>query len=366
MNDAMHLALLAPISEAHPSGENLSYSRLFDEIREARRADDPLLNQGDWETSIKQADWSRVRQLCEHALQNETKDLQLAAWYIEALTHLNYFSGLTFGFKVLQSVLEQFWESLHPALDLDDLDERISRFEWLNKQLPGVIREIPLVHPQQGGYSWYAWNESRDVKNLGLKDPLLRDTAITSGKLSDERFDKAARESGKSYYEELASDVVAARTELNQLETVLESLMGSHTPNMGDLRRALLECNEVIELIQGQWEVRGGAELNMKTVQINTTENAATASASAPSGVAVCMGTITTRSDALHALRQVAQYFRTNEPHSPVALLAERAARWGEMPLEAWLASVIKDDTTLHQLNDLLDVRYSPSGTALT
>jgi len=33
------------------------------------------------------------------------------------------------------------------------------------------------------------------------------------------------------------------------------------------------------------------------------------------------------------------------------------AARWGEMTLEEWLASVIKDGGTLHQLDDLLGVR---------
>ena len=358
MNDALHLALLTPISETQPSGEDLSYSRLFDEIREARRADDPLLNQGDWETSIKQADWAKVCQLCEHALQHDSKDLQLVSWYIEALTHLNYFSGLNFGFKVLKSLLEQFWESLHPALDPHDLDERISRFEWLNKQLPGVIREIPLVHPQQGGYGWYAWKESREVKNLGLKDPLLRDAAITSGKLSDERFDKAARDSGKNYYQELASTVSASRTELDQLETTIEQQMSAQSPNMGDLRRALLECEEVIKLIQGQWGATTIAESNIKTVRLTAEDNAneTTVSTDRPSAKAVCIGTITTRSDALQSLRQVAHYFRVNEPHSPVALLAERAARWGEMPLEDWLASVIKDDSTLRQLNDLLDV----------
>ena len=34
--------LLAPVSDDRPSGESLQYSGLFDEIREARRADDQL------------------------------------------------------------------------------------------------------------------------------------------------------------------------------------------------------------------------------------------------------------------------------------------------------------------------------------
>ena len=68
------------------------------------------------------------------------------------------------------------------------------------------------------------------------------------------------------------------------------------------------------------------------------------------------MGAIITRNDAIAALRNVAKYFRSNEPHSPVALLAERAANWAEMPLEQWLGAVIKDQGTLDQLRELLDI----------
>src|ERR1051326_8846028 len=41
-------ALLTPIPGDNPAGENLQYSGIYDEIREARRADDNL-TKGDWE-----------------------------------------------------------------------------------------------------------------------------------------------------------------------------------------------------------------------------------------------------------------------------------------------------------------------------
>ena len=46
-----------------------------------------------------------------------------------------------------------------------------------------------------------------------------------------------------------------------------------------------------------------------------------------------------TRDEAIRQLREVARFFRATEPHSPVAYLAEKAARWGEMPLHEWLRS---------------------------
>lgn len=85
------------------------------------------------------------------------------------------------------------------------------------------------------------------------------------------------------------------------------------------------------------------------------TASAAPAYGSAPA--AVFDGQIRSREQAVQMLGEVARYFRANEPHSPVSLLAERAARWAEMSLEEWLQHVIKDDSTLGQLQELLDVR---------
>ncbi|MDR3409640.1 MAG: type VI secretion system protein TssA [Formivibrio sp.] len=354
MNNELQIALLTPISSTRSAGEDLSYSRLFDEIREARRADDPLLNQGDWETGVKVADWPRVSQLCEQALQRETKDLQIAVWYVEVLTRQHDFAGLSFGLQVLRGLVEQFWATLYPTFDPNDLDERISKFEWLNMQLPSVVRAVPLTSRQHGGYGLHAWQESREVKNLGLKHPQQREAAISEGKLSDEVFDKAVRESGQPYYAELAAALSAARADLTHLEASLDACMGEQSPNMSELRRALIECEEVVKQLLMQW---GAVDAKIPNASIMEMPQENEAVVNSASSSVISIGMISSRSDALNALRQVAQYFRINEPHSPVSLLAERAARWGEMPLEAWLASVIKDGATLHQLNDLLDVR---------
>lgn len=82
---------------------------------------------------------------------------------------------------------------------------------------------------------------------------------------------------------------------------------------------------------------------------------------SAPLPAARVDGPVQHREQALAQLRQVAEFFRRTEPHSPVAYLAEKAARWGEQPLHAWLRSVIKDDASLAQLEDLLGIEPPPA-----
>ena len=51
--------LLSPIPGENPAGENLRYSGVHDQIREARRAEEAL-EQGDWKRDTKTADWPEV------------------------------------------------------------------------------------------------------------------------------------------------------------------------------------------------------------------------------------------------------------------------------------------------------------------
>ncbi|MCV4783215.1 type VI secretion system ImpA family N-terminal domain-containing protein, partial [Escherichia coli] len=84
--------LLTPISEDSPSGENLRYSGLYDEITEARRADDALL-QGEWQTELKTTDYRKIIELAVDALSTKTKDIQIAAWLSESLVKVYGFAG---------------------------------------------------------------------------------------------------------------------------------------------------------------------------------------------------------------------------------------------------------------------------------
>lgn len=73
-------------------------------------------------------------------------------------------------------------------------------------------------------------------------------------------------------------------------------------------------------------------------------------------------GQPSSRAQALQQLREVAEFFRRTEPHSPVAYLADKAARWGAMDLHLWLRQVVKDDSTLARLEDMLGVEPPRNG----
>ncbi|UXY14562.1 type VI secretion system protein TssA [Chitiniphilus purpureus] len=350
--------LLAPLPGANPAGEDLGYSPLFDQIREARRADDPALSQGDWAASLKTADWPKARKLCEDALTSQSKDLQLGVWYTEALTKLEGFEGLGFGLRFLTGLLERYWETGYPELDPDDLDERVGKLEWLNIQLGQAIRRVPITMQQHGGYDWYRWQESRDVENLGLRDSEARERALAEGKLSGEAFDKSAQYSGVTWFQKLSAQLADAREAYLALDRRSDERFGHSAPNLSEIRDALAATGDVVNRLLEQHGGRATPAAAEPTGSVPAGGAAMAATPAAPTAaITVAAGPITSRADAIRQLREVARFFRNNEPHSPVALLAERAAKWAEMPLEDWLQTVIKDDSTLGQLRELLDFR---------
>jgi hypothetical protein len=71
--------LLQPIAGEAPCGVDMVFSAEFDAIREARRHDDPNLDQGDWVIDIKEADWPEVIRICTTVLREQSKDVRVAS-----------------------------------------------------------------------------------------------------------------------------------------------------------------------------------------------------------------------------------------------------------------------------------------------
>ncbi len=358
--------LLAPIPGPQPAGEDLAYSSLFDQIREARRSDDPALAQGEWAQALKVAEWPRVVQWCEDAFQNQSKDLQLVVWGAEARVRQQGLGALPLVLAWLQGWLERYWDRGYPELDPQDLDERVGKLEWLKLQLADAIRKAPVLRPEQGGYSWLDWQQSREVDNLGLRDPSARGAAIADGKLPGEVFEKAAQQCGAPWFGALQEQLVQALERYDALDLLLEKRFGDQAPSLSDVRNSIYACQDLV--LRYRKQINPAAEFR----SAQPTASGVSPMSASPMPIHAAFqalaqqpmpqhfdGSIQTRAQAVQMLGEVARYFRTHEPHSPVSLLAERAARWATMSLEEWLQHVVKDDATLGQLRELLDFRQA-------
>ena len=328
-----------PITADRPGGPDLALAPELDELRAARKGDDPGLAQGDWVRELHPPQWPRVRELCETILATRSKDLQVACWYAEALARLEGFPGLARGLATVDGILDRFWDSCHPALEGPSAEARIGRLEWADRNLALAARMIPLTAVEAGGHTWLQWEEARAVDNLGLRNPQARDAAVREGKLSGEAIQKAVLGSGAAFYAVLQDGIGAARSACRGLQATLERRLGAENPGLEILAEALAACAE----FTGQARQR-----------FFPPAPGAPAPAQAPPPPA--SGPLRSRAEAILTLRATATFLQATEPHSPVALLVARAARWAELSFDAWLAEVIKDPQTLAQLRELLNL----------
>jgi len=248
--------LLQPIAGENPSGDNLRYEPVYDEIKEARRADDQL-ERGAWQRDLKVADWDQVIDLSCDVLSNRSKDLQIAVWLSEALIKVNGFKGVVQGLEILDGLLSEFWDTLYPEIDDGDLEYRIGPLEFFNDKLATAIKEIPLTDSQATTpYSWLQWQESRQVgyekdtqNQYGDVDEskrAKRQEMLDEGKLAPEEFDRAVAYSSKAFYRTLAETISTGLQSFEKLDNLIDEKFAKEAPGMGGFKEALEECERVV------------------------------------------------------------------------------------------------------------------------
>ena len=287
--------LLEPIAEGAPCGEDLSFSAEFDEIAELRREDDPSLPLGDWKEKGKEpkvADWPALSTLCERLLKTRSKDLRLAGWLADGWYQQHGLAGLADGLVLCTRLVDQHWDHVHPQPEGTDHEQRIGSLRWL------LARVVALV------------GLARHAPVVPPRQP----------------------------------DAQAALEALARLQAAVDPRLGAEGPSFVPAREALKALV---------------ADLPAEASDILSLEQDPGATAVAVAGGAAPAtpgGPLQTRAQALQQLRQVAEFFRRTEPHSPVAYLADKAAKWGAMDLHSWLRTVVKDGGSLAHLEELLGV----------
>ena len=349
---------LEPLKGASPCGEDMLFSDAFDRIQAARRFDDPSLSQGEWVTDIKEADWSGVVRQCSDLLTEKTKDLRLAVWMTEALAKTKGFEGLATGYSLVVGMLDTLWDDVHPQPEEGDLEQRIGVLDWLLSQSERIVREIPMTRSARGEYSMIDLASAQALTQTMERNPGEAEALKKSARVTQEAFDAARRDSPGAFFVQSTAAAVDARAALQRLEDSVEARFGNEGPAFGVARTAI---DAAIELLSRCAREAGvGPEPNTAPPDDETAPGPS-ARATTAAHTSSTTASIATRAQALAQLKAVADFFRRTEPHSPVAYLADKAARWGEMSLHEWLRTVVKDDGALSHVEELLGVTAASS-----
>lgn len=162
--------LLAPIAGDHPAGKPMRGTPEYSAIQHSRRADDASLPMGAWERELKHADWPAVSRMAAQVLCLQSKDLACVAWLFEARLHIDGFAAIAPCLSLLDALLNQYWDSLHPLPDGDGVDFRANQIRWIAEKLLPVLHLTAVTASQDNTqYCWADWQQGQRSSQLKVR-----------------------------------------------------------------------------------------------------------------------------------------------------------------------------------------------------
>lgn len=304
--------LLSPLPGESATGSAIADSATYAAIRRAREEDDDTLPMGAWEYELKRADWNAVSRLCAKALTSQSKDLQLAAWLLEAEMQRNGFHAMAPCLDLIHALHETYRRDIFPL----DEEHRHNIFMWLGNKARAILRRIPLT--DAGGsvdYAWADWEQAQ--RNEQIRNTLGNEAAVDGATVN---LFSAALASTPS------TDIVARQNLLEAAHAslgALEDSLGDAAPNFAALRDLI---ENIALMLAAEARRRGIAiESAPPAEQPMPFEDAHEADSGAPEA-APADGD---RARLYGALARMADQLARIEPHSPVPYLIRRAVSWG-------------------------------------
>jgi len=302
-----HESLLQPITTDQPCGESLEDTPLlasFDALRLfGQKSRSPDAPPGPDE-SRKPPDWVEVRTTALDAL-SKSKDLRLLAYLGTALLRTDGMPAFFDTLRVASRWLEAYWPQVYPLID----EDAIARRNALNcfadpMAVVERLRRTSLVSSRQHG-------------TFSLRDVDLATGQIPPGngdvKPDEAPINAAFAEMPLDQLSALQQQVADAMAALSTIDAKMRTESGPEVaPSFDPLSAQLVKMNRVLRA-QLASRPDGAAAPGDEGV-------------GEPSGFG-SVGPIKSRQDAVRALEAVADFFRRNEPSSPVPLLLDRARR---------------------------------------
>jgi type VI secretion system protein ImpA len=282
--------------------------------REARKSDRP-------------PDWEQIREEALAALR-ASKDLRLLAHLGAASLRLEGIPAFVETLTVASSWLKSYWSQVYPLVD----EDAIFRQSALNCFADPVavidgLRRAPLVsHRQHGRFS---------VRDL---DIAVGQTTPSNGEARPDEAQINAAFAGTPIDElkSLQSTLDGALTAVGAIDGAMRDAAGSElAPNFEGLSTQFKKIASAVRTRVAEHPNGSGGEPG---------ESERSASGDQLQGSPViAVGGIRSRQDAIRALDAAAEFFRRNEPSSPIPLFLERAKRLVSKDFLEVLADIAPD-----------------------
>jgi type VI secretion system protein ImpA len=311
MSDINIDSLLEPITDDAVCGEDLEYDAEFLELERIALGKEAKV-MGDTEIPAEPPDWREVYDQSS-ALMARTKDLRVASHLAHSNLNLHGLPGLASGLELISRLLQQYWDEVHPQLDAEDDNDptlRINSLMQLNST-DGFVGDVERA----------VLASSKALGRFSLRDIRLASGEITRREGDDTEIpdpthiDAAFMDCELDELTDNAEAIAACLATLDEMSAFTSDKVGaSYAPDLANLTTRLKSISGVVN-----------EHLGKRGVDVEAEPGEDGAAAAAPA--AGVPGEIRSREDAIRALEKVSEYFRKNEPSSPVPMLLQRAKR---------------------------------------
>jgi type VI secretion system protein ImpA len=313
--------LIEPTSEEPPCGKSLEDSEVLASVNSyelfgqssleppKKEKDDPTPVRREPRKSDRPPNWGHVRDEAMAALR-VSKDLRLLAHLGAAVLRTDGIAGFTQTLGIAAQWLTAYPAQVYPLVDEDALfrQNALNNFADAVAVIDG-LRRAPLVsHRQHGRFS-------------------LRDLDLVSGQLQpkedekkpdEKQIDTAFEATPLEELKALETALDGALTSLGGIDAAMRGAYGTEfAPNFESLttcfKRMVTALRAQLAKHPANQEVVAG--------------DAGAAAGEGGGGAVIAVGSIRSRQDAIRALDAAAEFFRKNEPSSPIPFFVERAKR---------------------------------------
>lgn len=340
--------LSAPLPGASPVGMNLRldsspasiYYKIKDLRNQARAIERKQIEDVDAEQPL--AEWQKLYQLAIELFSKSSKDIEIAAWLIEALLRLYNFAGLRDGLKFYRQLLELYWENLYPPIDEEGYQARLATFIGLNGEDTDGTLIFPITNVKLtlgksvDSYSLWQYEQAHEVNQIN--DPEKRQKRIDAGAVKLPLVETSIEETPSSFFRDTAEELKACLDELQAIDLFFEEKCGENVLSLSRIKDKLKGCLDVVKIIGKS------AFENSPCDQVNNQGNN-----QIEMSAVVSDKKILDREKAFAQILEVANFFEQNEPHSPLSYILRKAVRWGKTSLPELLAEIIHDDSALKE-----------------
>lgn len=326
-----------------------SYQMLRDARNRARNSERAALVNG--ETAIfNQADWAIILNKAPQVIKEESKDIEIVAWLIEALTRNHGFEGLAQGMSLARQLIDTYGEQLYPRPDEDGVSTQLAPLIGLNGfggegALIAPIRSIPVTQGNDPG-PLASWQCEQAFEIERISDPNKREARIKQGGISREQLDRVMLETETSFVLDIQKHISLAIDEYGQFQATIDVCTQDDPQPTSKIMEALVSCQQVLIYIAGDRLKNDSID---DQVEINEQEEVSLKS----NGGAQAVVAVEDRQAAIKMLRDAASFFRRTEPHSPMSYSIEQIIRWSDLPLTDLIKELIPDDSARTKYRNL-------------